>query len=90
VLLQNVPEPFDYRPGAAPTAVSTAASAEDEDDEDALTEILELMHELVALQYRANARLDSINTFMWVFFFLFAVPTIVALIWLVVIGNEII
>jgi hypothetical protein len=90
VLLSNVHAPFGYSPDTPPTAVSTAASAEDEDDEDALTEILELMHELVALQYRANARLDSIKTFMWIFFLVFAVPTIVAMIWLVVIGNEII
>ena len=90
MLLQNVPEPFGYSPGTPPIAVSTAAPAEDDDDEDELTELLELMNEFVALQYRANARLDSINTFMWVFFLVFAVPTIVALIWLVVIGNEII
>lgn len=89
MLLQDVPEPFGYSPGSPATTIPASVAREDEEEEE-LTELLELVNELVALQYRANARLDSINTFMWVFFLVFAVPTIVALIWLVVIGNEII
>lgn len=88
VLLQNVPEPFGYGPGA-PSPATSASPEPSDDDDDALEEIVELMNELVALHYRTNARLDSINTFMWAFFLLFALPAIVALIWLVVIGNSI-
>ena len=90
ILLRNVPEPFGYGPGAsAPAASRSTVPSENQEDGD-LAELLELVNELVALQYRANSRLENINTFMWIFFLLFAVPTIVALIWLVVIGNEMI
>jgi len=89
VLLQAIPEPFGYRASSQTGAPADRSADDEEAQDDLLTELVELMHEQVALQYRVFYKLESINTFMWFFAIFFTVPTLAALIALIVIGNGI-